>query len=353
MTRAWNVDLVKAPAAWGLLPKTPDGHIDWGDIKVCHLDTGYTDHPVFQDPLTGKSCLRPEEGRNFIEGGPPLDPLDSESRRGKSFGHGTRTASVICGGAVPQADGSRLEIGVAPGLPLVPCRVVNWVVLLTAASRERVAAGIRHAIACGCQVVSMSLGGLAGNAALNRAVIDAYGHGIILVAAAGQETDRVTFPGRYARTITCAAVGESKTAWKEQYWREHPHEAERIDVWAPGDEVPVATLQVDGPAAGVGGSVPSGFFESSSNSSASKGSSYATAHVAAAAALWLRHREADISTTYPNSWQRVEAFRALLGSSKGSLSGFRSANGTGLLDIKKLLDSALPPAASLERVPGA
>jgi subtilisin family serine protease len=344
MTRAWNVDLVKAPAAWGLLPKTPDGHIDWGDIKVCHLDTGYTDHPVFQDPLTGKSCLRPEEGRNFIEGGPPLDPLDSESRRGKSFGHGTRTASVICGGAVPQADGSRLEIGVAPGLPLVPCRVVNWVVLHTTRSRQRVAMGIRHAIDHGCQVVSMSLGTPLWSDELNQAVFAAHERGIILVAAAGQETDRVTFPARLSRTIACAAVSEDRTPWRQQFWRDHPHEMARIDVWAPGDEVPVATLPTM--AVAEPGWL-SGSFESSSNSSASKGSSYATAHVAAAAAIWLRHRGADIRAAYPKPWQRVEAFRALLKTSKGHLTGLRPANGTGMLDIKKLLDNALPPAASL------
>lgn len=344
MNWAWNVELVKAPAALDLLPKTAGGGIDWGDIELCHLDTGYTDHPVFRDPLSGETWLRPEEGKNFIEGGPPLDPLESERRRGKSFGHGTRTASVICGGVDVRADASRLAIGVAPGLPLVPCRVVNWVVLHTIRSRQRVAEGIRHAIDHGCQVVSMSLGTPFWSDDLNQAVFAAYHHGIIMVAAAGQEIDRVTFPARLSRTIACAAVSEDRRPWRQQFWRDHPHEMALVDVWAPGDEVPVATLPIE---AVEDPSSLSGSLESSSNSSASKGSSYATAHVAAAAAIWLRHREAEIRATYPKPWQRVEAFRTLLKKSKGHLSGLRPANGSGMLDIEKLLRTKLPPAETL------
>jgi subtilisin family serine protease len=180
-----------------------------------------------------------------------------------------------------------------------------------------------------------------------QAVTEAHNQGIILVAAAGQETDRVTFPGRYMRTITCAAVNRQKVPWQNQYWDKHPHEAVRIDVWAPGEDVPVATLPPDvSPAAG--GSSLGSTSASSEDSSASKGSSYATAHVAAAAAIWLRHREAEIAATYPKPWQRVEAFRHLLKTSKGALSGLLPANGTGLLDIEKLLKTPLPPASALK-----
>ncbi len=345
--RAWNIDLVKAPAALDLLPKALDGRVDWGGIALCHLDTGFIDHRVFRHPVSGETWLRPDAGKNFLENGPPLDPLADTSRRGKSFGHGLRTASVICGDTDLRPDGSLLAIGVAPGLPLVPCRVVTWVVLADRESRERVAAGIRHAIHRGCRVVSMSLGGLGGNPAMYRAVTEAYDQGIILVAAAGQETDRVTFPGRYKRTITCAAVNRHKVPWKNQYWDQHPHEAARIDVWAPGEDVPVATLPPASAAPGADGSSLGSVSGSSEDSSASKGSSYATAHVAAAAAIWLRHREADIAAAYPKPWQRVEAFRHLLKTSKGALSGLLPANGTGLLDIEKLLKSPLPPASAL------
>lgn len=348
VNRAWNIDLVKAPAALDLLPKADDGRVDWGDIKLCHLDTGFTEHRVFRDPVSGETWLRPDEGKNFIEGGPPLDPLDDPNRRGKSFGHGLRTASTICGDTDLRPDGSLLAIGVAPGLPLVPCRVVTWVVLADSDSCERVAAGIRHAIEHGCQVVSMSLGGLRGNGAMFQSVKLAYDHGIILVAAAGQETDRVTFPGRYKRTIACAAVDRQRVPWKNQFWGKHPHQAALIDVWAPGDDVPVATLPQASAAAAPGGSFLGSTSGSSEDSSASKGSSYATAHVAAAAAMWLRHREADLAAAYPKPSQRVEAFRALLKKSKGHLFGLLPANGTGLLDIEKLLKTPLPPVSALK-----
>ncbi len=168
----WNIDIVNAPAARELLPKAANGSIDWGGIKLCHLDTGYTDHPVFRDPTLGQTWLLPEEGKNFVEGGPPLDPVDNEVLRGKSFGHGTRTSSVICGEAIDLAEGGRLAIGVAPRLPTVPCRVTSWVVLLSTGSKQGVAQGIRLAIERECQVVSMSLGipTLFTNGGINAAV---------------------------------------------------------------------------------------------------------------------------------------------------------------------------------------
>ena len=92
----WNLVAVRARPARALLPKRPDGTIDWGDIGLGHLDSGYTAHPYFGDPASGQSWLRPEAGLNVLEPDrPPLDPLDDEAARGKAAGHGTRTLGVI------------------------------------------------------------------------------------------------------------------------------------------------------------------------------------------------------------------------------------------------------------------
>jgi hypothetical protein len=82
-----------------------------------------------------------------------------------------------------------------------------------------------------------------------------------------------------------------------------------------------------------------------------EGTSYATVHVAAAAAMWLLLRQDDIERTYSEAWQRVEAFRRLLRTTAGPINGAPPAHRTGVLDIEQLLLAALPAASSLKKAP--
>ena len=43
----WNHRSVKAQQAWDKLPKKANGDVNWGNIRVAHLDTGYTRHAAF------------------------------------------------------------------------------------------------------------------------------------------------------------------------------------------------------------------------------------------------------------------------------------------------------------------
>jgi hypothetical protein len=81
------------------------------------------------------------------------------------------------------------------------------------------------------------------------------------------------------------------------------------------------------------------------------GTSYATTHAAAAAAMWLLLRRDEIDRSYGEAWQRVEAFRRLLRTTAGPINGAPPANGTGVLDIERLLLAALPAAGSLSKAP--
>jgi subtilisin family serine protease len=323
---------------------------------VGHLDTGYTEHPVFGDWASGGEWLNVAQGLNLREPGtPPRDPLDYEGNPG----HGTRTASVLCGDAQPPVmeDGIASETGVAPRLPVVPCRVVNRVVLTPETTRFAVARGIRHCVENDCPVISISLGtpfffpGKDGG--LGRTVDRAYEAGIIIVAAAGQIIDSVTYPGKYRRTIGVAGV-----TWQRRIWFNYQAGGERIDVWAPADEV----LRADSLAPeGFTGMNPvegddPGVFSMGSGShdgkmSKGSGTSYATVHVAAAAAMWLRARGGEIDSRYREPWQRVEAFRLLLKKTAKPINGDRPANRTGVLDIPALLKASLPPATQLRRAP--
>jgi Subtilase family len=354
----WNLRMVRSREARELLPKLPGTpeQVDWRDLRVGHLDTGFTEHAVFGDWATGSVWLRTADGLNLREGGfDAHDPLDYEG----SPGHGTRTCSVVCGDAqpLPGEAAPESEIGVAPRLPVVPCRIVNRVVLTPERNREAVAEGIGHALAKGCQVISISLGMpfFPPNATggMGRAVDEAYETGAIIVAAGGQIIESVTYPGKYARTIGVGGV-----TWQRRIWFDYDFGKEMIDVWAPAEGV----LRADSIAApgqavmpAIEGDDPGAFSLSLDSHSGSygkgDGTSYATVHVAAAAAMWLLLRQDDIERTYGEAWQRVEAFRRLLRTTAGPINGTPPANRTGVLDIEQLLLAALPAANSLSKAP--
>jgi hypothetical protein len=366
----WNLRMVGAAQALGKLPKHADGSVDWGDIRVGHLDTGVTRHPIFGDWAAQKSWLHTKDGWNLVaDKADPIDPLDY----GGHAGHGTRTCSVICGDArlLGAADGA--IVGVAPGLSVVPFRCVNSVLLHDESHRAAVAQGIDRAVRAGCQVISISLG-IPGflpseTGGMGRAVDDAYMAGVIVCAAGGQVIDRVTYPGKYNRTIGCGGL-----TWQGRIWWDYALGEEMIDVWAPAAGVQIAdrfiepwqtpapVVEGDDPGAPVSSDAADGQGSSSSSTSSSAsssssgklaksdGTSYATAHVAAAAAMWLRHRGGEIATTYAEPWQRVEAFRTLLKHRTMQRINGRPAmpNGSMRLTIHRLLEASLPKAASLK-----
>jgi subtilisin family serine protease len=354
----WNLRMVRSRESRALLPQLPGmpEQVDWRDLRVGHLDTGFTEHPVFGDWATGDVWIRTADGLNLREGGSDAhDPLDYEGNPG----HGTRTCSIICGDAQPLPNGETApsEIGVAPRLPVVPCRIVNRVVLTPERNREAVAAGIAHARATGCQVISISLGipFFPPNATggMGRAVDRAYEAGVIVIAAGGQIIDSVTYPAKYARTIGVGGV-----TWQRRIWFDYNAGKEMIDVWAPADGV----LRADSLAAPGQPVMPPieaddpGAFSLSPGSHSGKygkgeGTSYATVHVAAAAAMWLLLRKDDIDRAYGEAWRRVEAFRALLRTTARPINGAPPANRTGVLDIEQLLLAALPAPSRLRKRP--
>ena len=170
-------------------------------------------------------------------------------RKLQNPGHGSRIGSVLCG--LPQ--GEEFAGGVAPGLPLIPYRATNTVILRWPAARKReianVSAAIRHAVERNLtDVINISLGGpgwfsLAKH--LGEAVDSAYERGVIVCAAAGQATDRVTYPGKYYRTICCGEVDADRTSWNTADHGYYEHDLVHIDVWAPANHINRPNLIAD------------------------------------------------------------------------------------------------------------
>jgi len=330
----WNVDKVKARAAQALMPRLPNDpdSIAWGEIEIAQIDTGCTRHRVF-GPWAGDDSpiLRPEDGLNLIDKtAGPFDPLDYAG----TPGHGTRIQSVLCG---------RLAgafFGVAPGVPTIPYRAIDNVVIAGKRPRKRIAAAIRHAVDINaCEVISLSLGfpflNPFGTQHLGAAVDHAYENGVIVVAAGGQVVDRVTYPGKFSRTIGVGGSNEDD----EVYFRYEPNMARRsIDVWAPAEPILRANSKL------VNGEVQEDEFKTGD------GTSYATAHVAAAAAMWLAFHGEKIDQAYPKPWQRSEAFRAVLAATGQPVKGdYWPDPARGILDLEAVLKADLPDAAGLKK----
>ena len=361
----WNLEMVGARSARAKLlraqGRTEDNFVDWGDMRVAHLDTGYTEHPGFGFREGVMPWLLVEEGLNLLADGHPIDPLDYDGNPG----HGTRTCSILCGDAadLPGEPAIGSEIGVAPRLPVVPCRVTTSVVLVDPERQAAVAKGIRHAVRKRCQVISISLGSpfISPDSGLGQAVDEAYEAGVIIVAAGGQVVDRVCYPGKFKRTIGVGGVTHDRRAWHT--YGPGANWTDWIDVWAPAEDV----LRLDSLAARGRAVVPPsegedpdssistvGSSTHSGKSGKGAGTSFATVHVAAAAAMWLLMRMDQIRALYNEPWQRVEAFRWLLRHEARSIVFGREQRGrplderTGIIGMGALMTARLPRLDQLQ-----
>lgn len=340
----WNHNEVNAPDAVNMI-KAGDHAIRWRDIRVGHIDTGLTRHSIFGDwegaNLSENRIIRLDEGRNFCEPDrPPIDPFANNL----FGGHGTRTSSVLA------ADDSSRLVGIAPAVPVVPYRVADATVLYSRTDRTNVARAIRHAVEqAGCPVISISMGfpqlDAFDSRPMGEAVDFAYESGVIVVAAAGQVIDSVSYPGKFWRSIGVGGVKPDRAIYAlYARWM-----LDRVDVWAPSQPIPRANMVRDG----------NDNLVEEAPMTHGHGTSYGTVHVSAAAAMWLLHRGAEIDRKYDQPWKRIEAFRYLLNNTgqdvvddeipeidheEGGviLESELEPITTRILDIKALLDADLP-----------
>ena len=321
----WNLKWSRAEQAWQRLPKKPDGTIDWGDVRVAHLDTGYTEHIAFGSwsPSGTNPNVLVRLGKDYFR---PNRPKPNDPLKDGFFlfpGHGTRSGTALAG-----LDGAEGFTGIAPRLPIIPCRVTDSVIIDSGSARAIGDAINRTVARRHAKVVSISLGNIIPYKAMGQAVDRAYEAGVIVVAAAGQKVDRVTYPAKHRRVIGVAGV--TRRGKKDSIYNRYESYA-RVDCWAPAK--PIRRGNYKEPIYGSG-----------------DGTTYATLHVSAAAAMWLCVHGPQIQQLYGNTWRRIEAFRQVLFASQQPLT-FKvpETNRAGGVDIDALLARPLPDPASLQK----
>src|SRR3954451_19422728 len=161
----WGLDMIQADAAHST--STGSG------VVVAVVDTGVLDsHEDLQGQLV--------PGRDFVQSPNDDTPQDEN-------GHGTHVSGIVAAAA---NNGQGIE-GVAPGAKVMPIRVLD---ANGEGDVDTAAKGINYAVDHHVDVINLSLGGtpvdsiIGSDEQFTKAVQNATSHGIVVVAAAGNDT---------------------------------------------------------------------------------------------------------------------------------------------------------------------
>ncbi|MGZ4690959.1 MAG: S8 family serine peptidase [Acidimicrobiia bacterium] len=250
----WALDPVKTSFSTAWKISTGKG------ITVAVIDTGVdANHP----DLTGQVL----PGRAFLNGassvGVPMSPSTD------TCGHGTHVAGTIAA----LTNNSRGVAGAAPGVKILPVKVLNCSGL-----SSDVANGVVWAANNGARVINLSLGGPMRDTAMEAAINYARSKKVVVVAAAGNNhgptscavpgNNAVSYPGASPGVI---GVGATDSSFNRACFS---NTGSYVDLMGPG----VSVLSTYPTAMTPSGYAPYMYMS---------GTSMATPHVAAAAALVL------------------------------------------------------------------
>lgn len=237
-------------AAWGAAPYLARN--EGGGITVAVVDTGVASaHP----DLLGRVL----PGHEFLGGGTIDRDVPAMT---DNCGHGTHVAGTIAA----NPNNNIGVAGVAPAVKILPVRVLNcggW--------SSDVAKGITWAANHGARVINLSVGGPGPDAALAQAIKYARSKGAVVVAAAGNNHGDCT-TGKNATSYPGATTGAIGVGAIDSSYRHacFSNTGTYVDLAAPG--------------VGIVSTYPPNLYASMD------GTSMATPHVSAAAALVLARR---------------------------------------------------------------
>jgi subtilisin len=154
---------------------------DGTGVTIGVIDTGCGPHPWL--PIAG--------GMNTVFGESETDWSDID-------GHGTHVGGLIAGNGP-------VFRGASPGVRLRAYRVFG--IRDDGASNFAIAKAIDRAVADGCDLLNLSLGGGPLDVLTDEAIKDARSRGVLCVIAAGNDGGPVAWPGRHTLAMAVSALG--------------------------------------------------------------------------------------------------------------------------------------------------
>jgi membrane-anchored mycosin MYCP len=163
-------------------------------VTVAVVDSGVGSHPKLAGAVDGGAQLARGEFPQEYAIQRPAETVDCE-------GHGTAVAGLVAG----RRGGDGRIAGVAPDARIFPVRLVDDVASTTPAT---MAAAITAAADSGARVLNLSLATPVDRQEIHDAVNYALGRDIVVVAAAGNESehDRPIYPAAYDGVIAVGAI---------------------------------------------------------------------------------------------------------------------------------------------------
>lgn len=193
---------------WGILMShisEAQKHTKGEGVLVAVLDTGVAAHPCLDASIFGDKV-------NFTDSQTVLDQQC----------HGTHVAGII---AAREFDDNGV-IGVAPEARIMSVKVLND---SARGDYGWIEQGIHHAVANGADIINLSLGAnTPPPPSLYATIQDAAAKGVIIIAAAGNDSAAVNYPARYEEVIAVAAIDQQGNM---AHFSSHDN---AIDVSAPG-----------------------------------------------------------------------------------------------------------------------
>jgi serine protease len=251
--KQWSFRMVGAPEAWK--------HADGKGVVVAVIDTGvaYEDYKQFRR-VEDLAQTKFVPGYNFIN--------DTEHAN-DDHGHGTHVAGTI-------AESTNNGVGVAGlayGATIMPLKVLDR---YGRGMTADIADAIRFAADEGAKVINLSLGGGMRSLVLESAVAYAHKKGVVVVCAAGNGSRGVVeYPAAHPGAFAVSSVGPDRTLAYYSSW------GKQLALSAPGGD-----KNKGGDAGAIlQNTIRPGEVGVTNAYLAFQGTSMATPHVAAAAAL--------------------------------------------------------------------
>ena len=197
----WWLEDIQAPEAWDITTGDPQ-------VVVAVVDSGVSStQPDLADRLV--------DGYNAVTGSDDASDID---------GHGTHVAGIIAAAGNDKVG----TAGVAMDVRIMPVRVMDIDGAIDVAAEID---GIYWAVDHGADVINLSLGAEDYVALEREAIQYARDQGVVVVAAAGNEFNKISYPANYPETIS---VGALNAAGNPSTFTSR---LSRVDLAAPGESI--------------------------------------------------------------------------------------------------------------------